>query len=112
MNRIRDQLQEGKRPMMLLIDLLGRKWSMRIIWELKQETCTFRELQIRCGGISPTIVNRRVKDLLEANIITKSEPKGYKLSQIGYELVDLFDPINQWSQRWEETFDPPQRLCT
>ncbi len=93
-----------QRPIMVLIDLLGRKWLMRILWELRDHTCTFRELQNRCGNISPTIVNKRVKELVEANLVVKAKPNGYRLTPLGVELVDLFGPINKWTGKWKNTF--------
>jgi DNA-binding HxlR family transcriptional regulator len=100
MNTSQEQ-KEKKRPIMALIDLLGRKWLMRIIWELKAGACTFRELQNKCGEISPTIVNKRLKELVEARLIRKVKPVGYQLTPLGEELIQLFYPINEWVYRWE-----------
>ena len=44
------------RPIMVLLDLLGRRWVLRIVWELREEPRRFRELQDLIGA-SPTIVN-------------------------------------------------------
>ncbi len=88
---------------MILIDMLGRKWTLRILWELVQGTGTFRELQSRCGEISPTIINKRLKELVEANLVMKIKPNGYQLTKSGDELVDLFDPLNAWIKKWEKT---------
>lgn len=93
----------GQRPIVLLIDLLGKKWMMRILWELNQGPCTFRELQSRCGDISPTMVNKRVKELLEVNLLQKQKPSGYCLSPLGVELIELFDPVNAWASKWSKT---------
>jgi DNA-binding HxlR family transcriptional regulator len=94
---------KNRRPIMLLIDLLGRKWMMRIIWELNQEKCSFRNLQKRCGNISPTVLNNRMKELIAANIVTKARPNGYQLTDIGLELIELFQPLNSWVKKWEKT---------
>ena len=35
------------RPVMELLDLLGRRWALRVIWELRQdEGLTFRALRL------------------------------------------------------------------
>ena len=39
----------------------------------------FRDLQERCGGISPSILNSRVKDLKDADILERSD-EGYRLT--------------------------------
>ena len=87
---------------MVLIDLLSRKWLMRILWELTDGACTFRELQSKCGNISPTIVNKRIKELVEANLVQKIKPSGYQLTQLGTELIQLFAPVNDWSKKWKK----------
>ncbi len=88
---------------MILIDLLGRKWTLRILWELVPESCTFRKLQSRCGEISPTMINKRLKELVGANLVEKIKPNGYQLTRSGKELIDLFDPLNEWIKKWEKT---------
>ena len=90
----------NQRPIVQLIDILGKKWVLRILWELKTSPCTFRELQSRCGDLSPTIINTRIKDLCEAQLVYKSPESGYTLSQHGYELIELFSPLNDFANRW------------
>jgi hypothetical protein len=34
------------RPIMTLLDLLGRRWTLRILWELREETIGFRVLHV------------------------------------------------------------------
>jgi DNA-binding HxlR family transcriptional regulator len=88
------------RPIVQLIDLLGKKWVLRILWELNEKPCTFRELQSRCGDLSPTIINTRIKDLCSAKLVSKTPDTGYTLSDNGKELIELFYPINDFAQRW------------
>ena len=95
----------NKRPITALIDLLGSKWVLRILWELNLGPCTFRELQARCGDISPTTINKRIKELCSANLVIKSKDSGYNLSPQGKELITLFEPINEFSKRWARSKD-------
>lgn len=92
----------SSRPIMQLIDLLGKKWIMRILWEMNAGPCTFRELQDRCGGISPTVINSRLKDLMASNLIDKDNPSGYQLTGPGKELMNLFTPLNEWAEQWSD----------
>ena len=96
MNKVKPQ----KRPIVALIDILSKKWIMRMLWELKQGGCTFRQLQARCGDISPTTINLRLKDLQQANLVSRSNTEGYSLTETGHELIELFDPINEFAQKW------------
>jgi len=48
---------------MALLDFLGRRWVLRILWELREETLGFRVLQGRCDNLSPTILSRRLNEM-------------------------------------------------
>ena len=89
------------RPIMQLIDILGKKWVLRILWELKPGACTFRQLQSRCGDLSPTTINARIKDLCEARFVVKTADAGYALTAQGEELIELFLPLNDFASRWK-----------
>ena len=87
------------RPIMALLDLLGRRWVLRIVWELREEPKRFRELQDLIGA-SPTIVNTRLAELREAKLVELDEAVGYRLTALGNELLRLFLPLHVWSEKW------------
>ena len=90
-------------PIMELLDLLGKKWQLRILWELSKSDHTFRELQTACGDLSPTLINRRIKELQDAGLLEKREPSGYGLTHLGEELIAYLGPLNNWSKKWART---------
>ena len=89
------------RPLMVLLDALGQRWSLRILWELRAEVLTFRALQSRCDEISPTILNRRLQELRELQLIELS-PEGYRLTdwgrKIGKQLTQLDMLASEWAK--------------
>jgi DNA-binding HxlR family transcriptional regulator len=87
------------RPIMALLDLLGRRWTLRIVWELREAPRRFRELQDLIGA-SPTIVNARLVELREARLVELDADAGYQLTALGRELLRLFLPLHQWSEKW------------
>ena len=87
------------RPIMVLLDLLGRRWTLRIVWELREEARRFRELQDSIGA-SPTIINTRLSELREARLVELDEAAGYRLTGLGQELLRLFLPLHHWSEKW------------
>ncbi len=87
------------RPIMALLDLLGRRWTLRIVWELREEPKRFRELQDLTGA-SPTIVNTRLAELREAKLVELDDATGYRLTALGNELLRLFLPLHVWSEKW------------
>lgn len=87
------------RPIMVLLDLLGRRWVLRIVWELRDQPKRFRELQDAIGA-SPTIINGRLADLRQARLVELDEASGYKLTPLGRELLRLFLPLHLWADKW------------
>src|SRR5688572_33164570 len=87
------------RPIMVLLDLLGRRWVLRIVWELREKPRRFRELQDLIGA-SPTIVNSRLAELREAKLVELDAESGYRLTALGKELLRLFLPLHLWSEKW------------
>jgi DNA-binding HxlR family transcriptional regulator len=82
-----------------LLDLLGRRWAMRVLWELRDgDSLTFRELQARCGGVSSSVLNQRLRELGDASIVATGT--GYRLTSQGEQLLDALAPIEPWAQRW------------
>jgi DNA-binding HxlR family transcriptional regulator len=90
------------RPIMVLLDLLGRRWTLRIVWELREEPKRFRELQNLIGA-SPTIINTRLAELREAKLVLLDEEAGYRLTTLGEELLRLFLPLHVWSEKWAKS---------
>ena len=87
------------RPIMALLYLLGRRWTLRIVWELREQPRRFRELQDLIGA-SPTIVNTRLAELRAARLVELDEAAGYRLTTLGAELLRLFLPLHVWSEKW------------
>ena len=90
--------------LMALFDLLGRSWSMGIIWRLQEGSCTFRVLQDRCESISPTTLNRRLKELTQSFLIERTVD-GYALTSKGEEIFLLLKPLESWAKDWAKNFE-------
>ena len=88
------------RPIMALLDLLGRRWAMRIVWELRDEALGFRELQARCDGMSPSVLNQRLGELEHARIATRDDAGAWTLTPVGRELLRRFLPVIEWAEAW------------
>jgi len=91
------------RPIMALLDLLGRRWVMRIIWELRATPLTFRELRERCDDMSPTVLNQRLHELRETGLVDIAPAGGYTLSPSGVSLLASMMPLLHWSEEWGNT---------
>jgi DNA-binding HxlR family transcriptional regulator len=85
---------------MALFDLLGRRWVLRVIWELDQAPgpLTFRELRTACGDVSSSVLTRRLAELTEARLVEHEQ--GYRLTCAGRTLVERIAPLTQWAAQW------------
>ena len=89
------------RPIMALLDLLGRRWSLRILWELREGALTSRALRTACDEASPTVLNERLKELREADFIELGDG-GYTLTTIGRELSEKCMPLYHFAEKWSK----------
>jgi DNA-binding HxlR family transcriptional regulator len=94
------------RPIMALLDLLGRRWTLRIVWELREATLTSRALRAACDDASPTVVQQRLSELRTAGFIEKLDAGGYRLTVMGKELLGTFMPLHHFAAKWSKTRDP------
>ncbi len=90
----------GGRPVMRVLDWLGRRWALRVLWELRGGPLPFRALQERCDAVSPTVLNERLRELRDAGVVEWQEASGYALSPEGRALGALLMPLNAWAARW------------
>ena len=84
---------------MVLFDVLGQRWTLRILWELRGQQHTFRELRARCDDVSPTVLNARLKQLRELNLVAHDD-SGYGLTPRGDELGRQLLKLGRWAEDW------------
>ena len=91
--------REAKDAINQALALFQRRWTLRVLWELRARPLTFRALQSACGDLSPTVLNQRLAELREAGLLALGD-EGYALTPIGRELIVAFDPLSRWALRW------------
>jgi DNA-binding HxlR family transcriptional regulator len=88
------------RPVMALLDLLGRRWALRVIWELREgRRLNFRDL-LEASGTSPSVLNTRLAELRESGIIDHDDASGYGLTASGTDLLQRLMPLHDWAENW------------
>src|ERR1700722_1666719 len=90
------------RPIMVLLDLFGRRWSLRILWELRERSMTSRALRAACDEASPTVLQARLTELREAGFIELAPESGYGLTVVGRELLETLLPLHRFAERWSK----------
>ena len=81
---------------MVLLDLLGRRWALRVIWELRDEPRTFGQIQSR--EISTSVLSQRLRELVEAGIVGRTDAGAYELTASGRELAVPLLALDQWAR--------------
>jgi DNA-binding HxlR family transcriptional regulator len=89
--------------MLALLDLLGRRWALRILWELRQQPASFQALQLRCDSMSTSVLSQRLGELREAQLVEKDQTSAYRLTDAGARLLARLDGIDEWTQEWART---------
>jgi len=83
-----------------LLDLLGRRWALRILWELSANPLRFTEIQDRCDAMSPSVLNQRLAELVRAGLVQARVDRRYGLTSDGSDLVSCMKPLDPWARRW------------
>ena len=94
------------RPIMVLLDLLGRRWALRVVWELRGDPLTSRALREACDDVSPTVLQTRISELRDAQIIRHEKASGYQLTELGRDLLASITPLYAFADRWARKVAP------
>ncbi|UPJ68792.1 winged helix-turn-helix transcriptional regulator [Bradyrhizobium sp. 191] len=96
------------RPIMALLDLLGRRWTLRILWELREQPLSSRALRKACDEASPTVLQARLTELREAGFVELGDGGGYGLTLLGRDLCETFMPLHRFAERWKNCSPSPR----
>lgn len=81
-----------------VLDLLGRRWALRLVWELRRSTLSFSELRERTG-ISPSVLSARLRELVDSGVLERDGARRYRLSGRGRELARILYELNRWAEQ-------------
>ena len=90
------------KPVDTALDLLGRRWALRLVWELRRSTLAFSELRERTG-ISPSVLSARLGELIDAGVLERDGGRRYRLSGRGRELTRILLELNRWAEQQHQT---------
>ena len=92
-------LPSRPQPIMALLEVLGRRRALRVLWELRDGALNFRELAEACGRVPTGTLNQRLAEL-RAALIVEQTTEGYLLTEQGRELGAHLLALNSWAKRW------------
>jgi DNA-binding HxlR family transcriptional regulator len=91
---------------MAAMDLLGRRWTLRVLWELRAGPVGARALLAACAGLSSSVLYERLRDLTDASLVVQTERGDYDLTRLGRDLGESLQPLDAWARRWSKSLDP------
>jgi DNA-binding HxlR family transcriptional regulator len=89
------------RPIMAAMDLLGRRWALRVVWELREGPIGARALLARCEGLSSSVLYQRLGELAETGLVLATTG-GYTLTPLGAALGAAIAPLDAWANAWAD----------
>ena len=85
---------------MAAMDLLGRRWALRILWELRDGALGARALLSRCDRMSSSVLYERLRELTAAGLVARDGTGAYLLTDLGMSLGSALSPLDAWARRW------------
>lgn len=99
-------------PIMAVLDLLGRRWALRILWYLRDgEKRTTRAIQQACEISSPNVLSSRLKELRNAGIVSLEQKGGYYVTDQGKSLLVAMKPLAGWADEWAVSVGKDELTC-
>jgi DNA-binding HxlR family transcriptional regulator len=87
---------------MAVLDLLGRRWALRILWELRQRPLGARALRERCDAMSSSVLYERLSELTAAGLVSQDADSSYRMTELGASLAEALAPLEAWADRWAQ----------
>jgi len=92
----------AERAVESVLDLLGRRWALRLVWELRRTALSFSDIRERTG-ISPSVLSTRLRELVDSDVLERDGGRRYRLSGRGRELARILYELNRWAEQRHET---------
>jgi DNA-binding HxlR family transcriptional regulator len=85
------------RPVHDALELLGRRWMLRIAWELRRDALGFTTLRDLLG-VSPSVLADRLRELVDFEVLERDAARRYRLTGRGRELARILYELNRWAE--------------
>jgi DNA-binding HxlR family transcriptional regulator len=92
-------------PVARTLDIVGDRWTMLILRDLRDGPRKFHELQTSLAGISPNTLSARLKNLEQHAIVERRfyedhPPRAeYVLTSKGDELRSVLGALRKWGEK-------------
>lgn len=86
-------------PVATSVSLIGDKWKLLIIRNLKSRTLRFNELQRDLDGISQKVITKSLRQMIDDGLVYRNDyhenpPRvDYELTDLGNEMMPIIDAL-------------------
>jgi DNA-binding HxlR family transcriptional regulator len=90
-------------PVAKAMELLDERWTLLVVREMLTGSRHFNDLRRGVPRMSPTLLSRRLQQLVRAGLVERREEGGqveYLLTPAGAELRPIVEAIGAWGVRW------------
>lgn len=98
-------------PVATTVQLIGSKWKLLIIRNLRMRPWRFNELKKDLDGISQKVLTDSLRSMEEDGLITGTvypevPPRvEYALSELGQSMSPILDAMQQWGTNYKNSFN-------
>jgi DNA-binding HxlR family transcriptional regulator len=86
---------------MQLLDLLGRRWTLRVLWELRSgDPVPYAALREASDRMSTSVLATRLRELTAAGLVDRDAAGAYRLTRDGVRLLEHLGPLDEFARRW------------
>lgn len=95
-------------PVETTLMLIGDKWKVLILRDLRSGTKRFGELKKSVTGISQKVLTSNLRDMEENDLLTREvfpevPPKvEYTLTKLGHSMEPILDAMAQWGDNYKK----------
>ncbi len=95
-------------PVAITVQLIGSKWKLLILRNLRQRAWRFNELQRSLEGISQKVLTDSLRSMEKDGIITRTvfpevPPRvEYALSELGETMKPILDSMEKWGNSYKD----------
>ncbi len=93
-------------PIVLFLDLIGGKWKLLILWNLKDGTKRYGELHKLLSSVTPKMLTQQLRELEDDGIIVRKvyaevPPKvEYTLTELGESVMKVIWEMRNWGLKY------------
>jgi DNA-binding HxlR family transcriptional regulator len=82
------------------MELLDERWTLLVVRELVTGSQHFNELRRGLPRMSPSLLSKRLQQLVRAGVVRRTDDGRYLLTEAGEELRPVVEALGGWGVRW------------